>query len=463
MKAVAVIAAIVSISICTGCASKIIVQRVPPVQSPPTPTSVNGVLYALPRTVVQVHVPLIKTEREQGRFCGCLDNTTGIPLDFLKEAGKACKALPQEYTVKAASLGTRGVADPNQVFVYRVQGGPLEDRTAAFTISDDLILTDGQAESTNNTVELVTKIIGAASGIASKTFFADAPQNIHDTCAADASAAWQEIVGLTLRRNALVDGLATSNLDGAALSAALQDYDTRIAARKQSGFLGSKTESVAWDSSFEVDVPDTASSGASYDLFQFVATGDAAGVCGSTPSPVVNLTPLADATASCPPEARRVSVQLFNVNKLVLDAFNGPEPQGDNGFRYRVPAPATWMVQLTVPGKTATQLARSDLPIAQLGKTVALPASSKGRRTSYTVGLNPATGGLRSFKLGSDALIQKSAVDDISGAANSLIDARTKQIKDQKDAADQLTQLTRQRQILEEQVKIKDAQTKLNP
>ena len=129
MKAVAVVAAIASISILAGCASKVIVQRVPALRSPETPTPVNGVLYALPRTVVQVHVPLIKTEREQGRFCGCLEKTTGIPADFLKEADKACKALPQEYTVKAASLSTRGVADPNrsQIFVYRVQGGPLDD------------------------------------------------------------------------------------------------------------------------------------------------------------------------------------------------------------------------------------------------------------------------------------------------------------------------------------------------
>jgi hypothetical protein len=49
----------------------------------------------------------------------------------------------------------------------------------------------------------------------------------------------------------------------------------------------------------------------------------------------------------------------------------------------------------------------------------------------------------------------------LSGAAGAVIDARTQKAKDRKDAADELNQLTRERQILEEKVKIQEAQQKL--
>lgn len=138
------------------------------------------------------------------------------------------------------------------------------------------------------------------------------------------------------------------------------------------------------------------------------------------------------------------------------------DDKGKRGFYYRIPSTATAKL-FWGDETTENELGRKRLSIAQLGVTASLPATTRGRRTSYALELYPDTGALKNFNMGSDAAVQKSAIDDLSGAATTVIEEREKQ-KAEKEAKkpDELKELERQRQILEERNKILDEEEKLN-
>jgi hypothetical protein len=139
------------------------------------------------------------------------------------------------------------------------------------------------------------------------------------------------------------------------------------------------------------------------------------------------------------------------------------DDHGKRGFYYRIPGQALAVVYLGEQLEK-NEKGRARLTIAQLGVTASLPATTKGRRTSYTLELYPETGALKNFNMGSDAAVQKSLVDDLSGTASDVIAARQKQQEQKKEAnkpPDELQDLERQRMILEERNKILDEQDKL--
>jgi hypothetical protein len=98
--------------------------------------------------------------------------------------------------------------------------------------------------------------------------------------------------------------------------------------------------------------------------------------------------------------------------------------------------------------------------IAQWGVEVGLPKA--GRDWAYAVTLYEATGAVKSLKLTSKALLDKSMADAAFGAVTTLLDAKdAAKDKAKKDAdaaaavSDELTVLTKARQVLEERAKIK--------
>ncbi len=72
-----------------------------------------------------------------------------------------------------------------------------------------------------------------------------------------------------------------------------------------------------------------------------------------------------------------------------------------------------------------------------------------------------ASGGLKNFVMGSEALVQQKNIDDLTGAASTAIEAKGER-KKAKAPADELQQLERQRKILEEKKKIRDLENDLS-
>jgi hypothetical protein len=98
--------------------------------------------------------------------------------------------------------------------------------------------------------------------------------------------------------------------------------------------------------------------------------------------------------------------------------------------------------------------------LAQWGLQVGIPKA--GKDYAYAIALYEATAAVKSIKLSSKASLDQATIDKAFGIATTLLDARDAAAAEAKkeadkaaSAADALTLLTRERQILEERAKIK--------
>jgi Domain of unknown function (DUF4831) len=167
------------------------------------------------------------------------------------------------------------------------------------------------------------------------------------------------------------------------------------------------------------------------------------------------------------------------------------ERRGERGFYYRVPAQALVKITLSdlAPANAATldansalgqawdpttavpappllipvgpELGRNRLKVAQLGVIASLPASAAGRTTQYTIDFDEATGALKNFKLASNALLEKSVVEEAGAAATDIVTAKQAREKAKKEAADELTQKKRELDLLKTQNEINEEKKKL--
>lgn len=143
--------------------------------------------------------------------------------------------------------------------------------------------------------------------------------------------------------------------------------------------------------------------------------------------------------------------QLFSRIQANVDT---PTDDSSRSFRYMLPAQvkATVAIGQKVYGTGV-------FAVAQLGHMVSLPAKRHAKTISYDLAMIEATGGLKTFKLGTTGALDAGTIDALSAAGGTVLDARNARRKEeeaeQKDAAtkaDELTILTRQHSLL----KLKD-------
>lgn len=79
--------------------------------------------------------------------------------------------------------------------------------------------------------------------------------------------------------------------------------------------------------------------------------------------------------------------------------------------------------------------------------------------------MSEASGAMKNFSLGSDALITKSQIQEVNSTVTSAIDAKAKrkqaEIDAELEATDELKRLERERKILEQRNKIEEEKKKL--
>ncbi|MEZ4454458.1 MAG: hypothetical protein R3B09_33715 [Nannocystaceae bacterium] len=127
---------------------------------------------------------------------------------------------------------------------------------------------------------------------------------------------------------------------------------------------------------------------------------------------------------------------------------------GPQGLFYRVPREASALVWWA-PRETE-ELARLDLLVPQLGVTLALPANTGKIGSDEGILLYPGTGALRSLE-GKTRTIDPTKIQDLAGHGKGVVDA----IGSARAKDDELGRLERERTVLEEQVRIKEAREKL--
>ena len=135
---------------------------------------------------------------------------------------------------------------------------------------------------------------------------------------------------------------------------------------------------------------------------------------------------------------------------------------GERSFRYRIPA--QMKAELFDERKDdkginiKTVYGSAAFSIAQRGTVISLPATRHSKTLSYEIALIEATGGMKTFKLGTSGGLDAATVDALAGVGGTIIDARNK--RQQEKDEEEVTRLTKQQQLLKLQDEICTIQKK---
>jgi hypothetical protein len=257
----------------------------------------------------------------------------------------------------------------------------------------------------------------------------------------------ERIVQLREKRDALTSGDSLpSNLSVDAIKLLIEQADASITKYERTYFLGNK-DSDTWTGEFRyVPIKADPSGVNAVQTSPMLIAMTPGGLCHTVESikQEIKIKPTFVAK-NCPDpgfpdglikggQGVYVRVSRLRDNDGFLNGMvraNAAEEQrGERGFYYRIPAAAivTLFTSKTVPGdgfkpEAQSVAARENIKFAQLGVTASLPASSAGRKTQYTVEFNEATGAMKNFKLGSNALLEATLAEEAGGAITDIITA----------------------------------------
>lgn len=328
---------------------------------------------------------------------------------------------------------------------------------------------------------------------------------------AKAKEKYDRLVELRAKRENLTGLDSTQNLSADAIKLLLAEADAIINTYEKSFFLGTEAND-AWTADFEFR-PGRAIVSNSFNTFQtsppLMVFSPKNGLCATPEADDQGIQIKSSFKAEkCSPFPEDGKALWLSVRRMTDDdgylghmaAANGrDEANGKRGFYYRIPAKSLvklesgtltgaqiaglekqsergqkWSPATAAPAEeffspTGAELGRGTLKVAQLGVTASIPASSAGRTTQYTVEFDAATGAMKNFKLASNALLEKSLVDEIGGAADDVLSAtearraaREAREKSAAEANDPLNQKKRELELLQTENAINEEKKKLS-
>jgi len=491
----------------------------------------EGIFYALPRTVARVVVKVDKVVKQPApyaRFAPIFAPGAEPPCGtIVKCAALTGKGETTAYDIQqGATFSPFGEPDPSKVFMVKFTGGKAIDQTLSMAWNEAGLLSTTSASVTNRTTDIVISGLKLATSLATKAAAGSAtvvkkgitmfPQC--DVTGASPNDAWvlpilspetadlstnplvanycslpvtdrpgradedsrddfrqdrdaellrlakhaylQRVAALVSQRTTLLTSTSSQLLDPLKY---IEKLETLIEQQVKELFVGSKSTKT-WEMPFEVRQLQPGSPQSILGISQEL------GVCPRTELLAPDAKPAPDGfavlpTAKCDKTAA-VSVdyhpgrdqQLFSRIKATVR-----EPTtGERSFRYMLPA----QIKATLATKEQTY-GSAVFAVAQLGHMVSLPAKRHAKTISYDLAMIEATGGLKTFKLGTTGALDAGTVDALSAAGGTVLDARNARRKEdeaaQKDAetkADELTILTRQHSLLKLRDEICELQKK---
>jgi hypothetical protein len=477
VKALAVICAAALLGSC----AKVIVRKVD------RSTPADGVIYALPNTVVRLQIKLDRTTRTGAPYAPY----SGIFAPDGKPVCKDTKCTAEgkiEYSLQpATTFSTYGEPDPANVYLVMFSGGGAIDQSLSMTWNESGLLSAAGSSVTNRTTDLVTSGLKLLSSVGTKAALgAVTAQRGEETCTNDAAPADRWIIPIlrdhggdagiqlmnnycdlsTAQRNDLlhdpallekavlayvarVSPLAAARakiLGGTSLSmepaTLLTRIETEMTQQLTTLYLGSRSAQT-WAGLIDVrrirEGEDLSTAVLRIDPQKGFCITNAGIPPDAQPipapfnqwpaeSPECKAAPAMTLRFSYYPSA---DVQLFSKIRDITE--------GDRSFRYRVPAQ---VVATLSDGKRI--VGSGILWIAQLGTVVSLPAGRHSKTLSYDLAFIEATGGLKSFKLGTAGGLDTGTVDALSSVGGTLADYRNSS----KTSGEELAALTRQDALL---------------
>lgn len=507
-------AALVFAALSAACVARNVVTRVDKTDKS---MKSEGVIYALPRTVINTELPVVETVKTPGKFMKYTKCFFFRPEDKNTPPSKLGIIAEKEssYSLATPVISSRSEPDPQKVFMVKVKGHYLEDKAYSMDWTEDGIMTKGTMETTNRTIDVLVQTAQTVASLAVKAGVVGFQNSdLTDALILDMQARdeCKDLVGEVKEgkpdevRRALnkaldaYDQLLTWQISRAKLvlktegrtetpapppsaemlQLAMKETDAQIKLIREM-FFGSVTKGEQEVARFAL-TPSKESWNQPFPLLPF-STQE--GVCAPSDlqlqlgkdtsywlPPKFQCFDPAGKPIFCPcKEAKAEDIKWLSLKLLQADtqfatrldeAFKPLDDKDKHGFVYRVPAAAT--VCLFEDKKV---IQRFPLLVAQLGATVALPDSTGGRKTSYAVEFHPS-GALKNFKLGSEALLQTSTVTGLGTAAGTILDARAKAEQEATTAAaaaataaSDVNQLKKMSELLEACQRLKKAQTDL--
>jgi hypothetical protein len=464
----------------------------------------EGLFYALPKTVVRVGLKIDKTTKEDAPF-------SKFAAIFAPDGQRVCKpqecvstgeGLPTktEFAVQqGAVFSTFGEPDPDQVFLVEFVGRGAIDQALSMTWNEAGLLSAASSTVTNRSVDVALSGLKLVTGLGTKAAFG-APAAGDPATPPSPPTRCEEagILGVEYSENDkwILPILAQDERARAALQAnycaldkkerkefreqdapllrrAIQAYvtqvlpfanrrlhllqedsqaldpvplidklDTLIDQKLRALYLGS-TKTETWDGALNVR---DLRLGAPIELFKIAPKGicpPQSGLLAPDSKPI----PAGFLASSCDaPKPVGIALSYFPAeDQQVFHTVKNSvgSPKGERSFRYRLPAQVTAVLdydQKTYGGGV--------LSIAQFGHVVSLPANRNSKALTYDLAMIEATGGLKSFKLGSTGALDAASLDAVAAAGGTVLDARNAARKTEETAADELTILTREQAIL---------------
>lgn len=283
---------------------------------------------------------------------------------------------------------------------------------------------------------------------------------------------------------AIADGIKQLNivLGGVGAQGAqtlIPELRKQVSDRLTDDFLGSKKKD-SWTPEYEItpEAPTSSTTAVSVPLFEI----NGCGVISEKMQPVKNrLAALACKGPTTTVKALALSIKTASSHVAARGTHADPSPaeSTDKDILYYLRPEGTLLNIAGTCGAAATLTAAkggdptladhaetdcnmADQPslLAQWGTMHGVPKA--GRDYSYSLTMYEATGALKSIKLTSKAALDKGTIDSMFGIATTLLDAKDaataaakKKADEEAAKIDELTLLTRARQILDEKSKIK--------
>jgi hypothetical protein len=479
-----------------GCAARFDVVELQ--NRPHNKVDLQGVPYALPRTVLVLEQPIRRFGYKPGEYWEFRDLFVPGKSKFENETDRDKVAKSLRFKLMTPGLTAVGEPDPDQVFLLKVKGKGAVKQVADFQLAESGAVTGLASEVDNQTSDLVLALVSAAAGVSSRTALGggrgtNCDQERGFDCFIDThglranfdhlSTARQEelrrifededqkvrllAAGSAFKERIVDFSRATEDLAIGPAAEFIYTQRQRILAENIASLFTETENETQWSALFHLRPAALAysdlESGKNPDPITLFLFSTVLGICGLE-EPLAGLPPPEGFLVPCPPSESspvRVSFTLDPGNQyaqIFSRNFFQPKEDGFNstgtGFRFRVPA----RVRINVSyEKGASQtLLQSYALVAQFGAIGALPAEFGGKALAYDLAFYDASGALKSLKLASQPMITKGVVDSLSASTTQLLEARSKQLEAAREAADELNQLERRRKLLEEKKKILD-------
>lgn len=402
-----------------GCASTTRVTSVENVKH----AGKGGIVYALPKTVLDIEVPITKeiTERADSECAKYTEKLFGK---------KPITESAHKFSVGVPTITPVGVPDYGKVYYAQIEAGIMTDSALSFTLDSRGVIGASAVETENktsdfavSTVETVAKIVGSVAKFASAGGTQDFSENeaIVKTDAPAVYRVYRRIQDAYSQKDRILCSM------GSEMQVRLDEVNKSL--EEDVALFFGRVRKETWSVKFRIE-PDTTPC---YTV-SLLAYHKQRGIVKFSVVPCNRIQAgFADnlgesSSAGMSSDSSSGAAQIKEINVVIeskplvapATASNVLFSKKEKGLRYNIPALGT--VTVWQSGEAPERLLNVQLPFGQLGSVGFLPVSTGSKKLRQEIALDPTTGALLSVKNVTSAFDPQS-INKTGAASANILDA----------------------------------------